>query len=65
MSRDEFLQKMLEKGKVTQAQVDKVKAKDIAKENYKKADKAKMTKVEMEAILDTLVGTKSDHVKAK
>lgn len=65
MNRDEFLQKMLEKGKVTQAQVDKVKAKDIAKENYKKADKAKMTKVEMEAILDTLVGTKSDHVKAK
>ena len=65
MSRDEFLQKMLEKDKVTQAQVDKVKAKDIAKENYKKADKAKMTKVEMEAILDTLVGTKSDHVKAK
>lgn len=54
MTRDEFLQKMLEKGKVTQAQVDKVKAKDAAKEKFK-TDKAKMTKVEMQEILGLLL----------
>jgi hypothetical protein len=54
MTRDEFLQKMLEKGKVTQKQIDKVKAKDEVKEKYKK-DKAKMTKTEMQEVLDVLV----------
>lgn len=55
MTRDEFLTKMLEKGKVTQAQIDKIKAKDIAKETYRK-DKAKMAKAEMQGVLDTILG---------
>ena len=54
MTRDEFLAKMLEKGKVTQAQVEKVKVKDAAKEKYLK-DKSKMTKAEMQEVLDTLL----------
>jgi hypothetical protein len=54
MTRDEFLAQMLEKGKVTQVQIDKIKAKDAAKALYKK-DKAKMTKADMQAILETLV----------
>ena len=54
MTREEFLDKMIEKGKVTQKQVDKVKAKDSAKELYKK-DKAKMTKAEIQGVLDTLL----------
>jgi len=55
MTRDEFLDKMLEKGKVTNAQIDKIKAKDSAKALYLK-DKAKMTKAEMQAAMDTLLG---------
>jgi hypothetical protein len=55
MTRDEFLQNMLERGKVTQAQIDKVKAKDAAKEKYKK-DKDKLTKAEMQEVLGALVG---------
>ena len=55
MTRDEFLTKMLEKGKVTQAQVNKIKGKDVAKETYRK-DKAKITKTEMQAVIDTLLG---------
>lgn len=54
MTRDEFLTKMLEKGKVTRAQVNKIKGKDIAKEAYRK-DKAKMTKAEVQGVLDTLL----------
>ena len=54
MTRGEFLQKMLEKGKITQARIDKVKAKDAAKEKYTK-DKAKMSKTEMQEVLDTLL----------
>ena len=54
MTRDEFLQRMLEKGKVTQKQVDKIKVKDNAKEKYKK-DKVKMTKTEMQEVLDMLL----------
>lgn len=54
MTRDEFLQKMLEKGKITQVQVDKVKAKSKAKSKYLK-DKAKMTKAEMQEVLDALL----------
>ena len=54
MTRDEFLAKMLEKGKIVQAQVDKVKAKDAAKDKYKK-DKDKMNKAEMQAVLDKLL----------
>lgn len=53
MTRSEFLEKMLEKGKITQSQVDKVKAKDTAKEKYLK-DKSKMTKAEMQEVMDTL-----------
>lgn len=55
MTREEFLQKMLEKGKITQEQVDKIKAKDAAKEQYKK-DKDKMTKAEIQEVLDLIVG---------
>jgi DNA-directed RNA polymerase subunit H (RpoH/RPB5) len=54
MTRDEFLQKMLEKGKITPAQLDKIKAKDAAKERYKK-EKEKMAKTEMQEILDVLL----------
>ena len=54
MTRGEFLQEMAEKGKITQAQIDRVRAKDVAKEKYKK-DKAKMTKAEMQEVLDTLL----------
>jgi len=54
MTRSEFLDKMVEKGKVTKEQVDKVKAKDATKENYKK-NKTKMTKPELQALLDELV----------
>jgi len=54
MTREEFLQKMLEKGKVTQEQVNKTKAKDAAKARYLK-DKAKMTKTEMQEVLDELL----------
>lgn len=54
MTRGEFLQAMIEKGKITQVQVDKVKAKDAAKEKYKK-DKDKMSKAEMQASLDLLL----------
>lgn len=54
MTRDKFLQAMIEKGKITQAQIDKVKAKDAAKERYKK-DKDKMSKAEMQALLDVLL----------
>ena len=53
MARYEFLQKMMEKGKITQAQVDRVKVKDAAKERYLK-DKAKMTKAEIQAVMDVL-----------
>lgn len=55
MTREEFLQKMVEKGKITQVQVDKIKAKGTAKERYKK-DRAKMTKTEMQEVLDVLLG---------
>ncbi len=58
MTREEFLAKMLEKGKITQAQVDKVKTKDAAKEQYKK-DKDKMTKAEIQEVLDLIVGKAS------
>jgi hypothetical protein len=54
MNRQEFLEKMLAKGKITQAQVDKIKVKDDAKEKYKK-DKAKMTKAEIQSVLDALL----------
>jgi len=54
MTRDEFLTKMLEKGKVTQAQANRIKAKDSAKETYRK-DKAKMNKSEIQGVLDTLL----------
>jgi DNA-directed RNA polymerase subunit H (RpoH/RPB5) len=54
MTRDEFLQKMLEKGKISQEQIAKVKAKDEAKIKYKKG-KGKMTKAEVEAVLDALL----------
>lgn len=54
MTRDEFLQAMIEKGKITQAQIDKVKAKDAAKERYKK-DKDKMSKSELQVLLDELI----------
>lgn len=54
MTRDEFLTKMLEKGKVTQAQANRIKAKESAKETYRK-DKAKMTKAEMQVVMDTLL----------
>lgn len=54
MTRDEFLIKMLEKGKVTNAQIDKIKSKDAAKETYRK-DKSKMTKAEMQSVMDVLL----------
>lgn len=53
MTRDKFLQAMLEKGKISQAQMDKIKAKGAAKEKYQK-DKDKMSAVEMQAMLDLL-----------
>jgi len=63
MTRDEFLGKMLEKGKVTQAQIDKVKAKDTALENYKSKG-ALMTKTEMQAVLDIVCGKSEKSQKA-
>ena len=54
MTRDELLAKMLEKGKVTQAWVDKVKAKDAAKGKII-ADMAKMTKAELVEAVNTLL----------
>lgn len=54
MTRGEFLQEMAEKGRITQAQIDRVRAKDVAKEKYKK-NKAKMTKAEMQEVLDILL----------
>ena len=53
MTRDEFLVKMLGKGKVTQVQIDKLKAKAEAVATYKK-DGAKMTKEQIKAVLDKL-----------
>ena len=55
MTREEFLAKMLEKGKITQAKIDKVAAKDKAKAKYAK-DKGKMDKAEIQAVLDVLLG---------
>ena len=54
MTREEFLIKMLEKGKIKQNQMDKINGKNSAKEKYKK-DKSKMTKTEMQEVLDILV----------
>jgi len=54
MTRDEFLVKMLEKGKVTQAQIDGIKAKDEAIALYAK-DGAKMTKEQIKAVLDKVL----------
>jgi len=54
MDRMDFLEKMKVKGKITQEQINKVKAKDEAKKKYK-TDKAKMTKPELVALLDILV----------
>ncbi|MFA4834917.1 MAG: hypothetical protein WC749_02430 [Dehalococcoidia bacterium] len=54
MTRDEFLQKMFEKGKITQAQVGGIKAKDEAIALYAK-DGYKMTKDQIKAVLDKLL----------
>ena len=54
MTRDEFLVKMLEKGKVTQVQIDGIKAKDEAIALYVK-DGAKMTKEQIKAVLDKVL----------
>lgn len=62
MTRDEFLQKMLEKGKVTQAQIDKIKAKAVALEEYKTKG-ALLTKAQMQTILDAVVGVKVEQIK--
>lgn len=61
MTRDEFLQLMLEKGKIDQKQIDKIKAKDAALESYKSKG-ASLTKSEMQAVLDLVCG-KSEGVK--
>ena len=53
MTRDDFIQKMTEKGKLTQDQIDKIRAKNAAKAKYKK-DKDKLTKAEMQTVLDAL-----------
>ena len=55
MTRDEFLAEMLERGRITQVQVDRVRARDAAKALYKR-DKNKMTKAEMQAVIDLLAG---------
>ena len=54
MTRYEFLEKMLEKGKITREQADRVEAKDAAKERYLK-DRVKMTKAEIQLVMDTLL----------
>lgn len=54
MTRDEFIQRMVEKGKLTKEQLDKIVAKDAAKEKFKK-DKDRMNKAELIAMLDMLV----------
>jgi len=58
MTDAEFLQEMLNMGKITQDRYDKgvvkLQTKTDAKAKYKK-DKAKLTKTEQQAILDILV----------
>jgi len=53
MDRAEFLGKMLAKGKITQTQIDKLQVKEEAIAKYKK-DKAKLTKPELQELLDKL-----------
>lgn len=53
MTRDEFLAQMLENGRITQAQVARVRRKDEAKSLYRK-NKNKMTRAELQAVMDTL-----------
>jgi polyhydroxyalkanoate synthesis regulator phasin len=55
---NKFLDNMVAKGKITQKEADKKKAKHTAKESVKadyKVKKDKMTKAELQAVIDTLI----------
>jgi hypothetical protein len=54
MTRDEFLTKMVEKGKLTQARVDNFNSKKKEKDEVKAKYSKTMTKAEMQALLDIL-----------
>lgn len=59
MTRDEFITKMIEKGKMRPEALEKIKAKNDAKTKYK-AEKSKLTKTELQTLLDVL--TQLSHI---
>lgn len=58
MTKQEILKKLFDDGKIDEARytagLTKINIKETAKEKYKK-DKAKLTKTELQDILDTII----------